>query len=743
MENHNNILVVEDSAVRAEMLRRLLETNGYNVTLAEDGREALSLLRAYRPALIISDIIMPRMDGYELISAIKRDESMVDIPVLLLTTLSETDDIVRGLASQADGYLTKPYDPDFLLSKARSTLDAPVERKTMADHQEFRITVDGSLHTISIDPQSFMGLILSVYDNTIHTNQRLMRAERELQSLNRQLEQKVEERTAYLEAEIAKREKVEEHLLESRERLSSIVESAHDPIVGADSKGTIIAWNAAATRTFGYTPDEALGQSVNLIMPERFVEVHERALKRAVAKGSLYFDKHIREVFGLRKDGTEFPLESSVSSWKTSEGIFFTAILRDLTARRQAQKSERETKERMEALFNAATDSMWLLDVDGRVLAANRVAADGLGKTVQELLGKSFLELLPTDLAQKRQGRIEEVLRTGKPMRFEDRRNDRFFNISIYPVFNAAGEVTGTALFKADLTDRRRAEEELRSLGESLVGQNEELRAMAKELERKNEQAQTMTQQLWQAAKLATIGELAASIAHELNNPLATVSLRAEGLLSKTPSDHPNRRSLEIMQQEIERMGNLVANLLQFSRRYGKQISTVNVCDELDKTLELIHGHLRNHGIEVRRECAADVPSIQMDRQQLRQVFLNLITNAGDAMPTGGTLTIRVEVNFSATDHILIQVADTGVGIPPEAFERVVEPFFTTKPEGKGTGLGLPICKRIVEDYGGKLSLASEVGKGTNVSITFPPAQTSNTDYLRDGGGPYNDNGIG
>jgi signal transduction histidine kinase len=235
------------------------------------------------------------------------------------------------------------------------------------------------------------------------------------------------------------------------------------------------------------------------------------------------------------------------------------------------------------------------------------------------------------------------------------------------------------------------------------------------ELEMKSAEITEITQRLWQSAKLATIGELAASIAHELNNPLATVSLHVESMLGQTAPDEPRRQALKVVEQEIDRMANLVANLLQFSRRSREQISTVDVREEIDKTLELIHFHLRKQRIAVVREFADELPVIQADRQRLRQLFLNLIINAGDAMPQGGTLTIRV----SATDKVTVEIIDTGVGIAPKDLPRVMEPFFTTKPEGEGTGLGLPICRRIAKEHGGKLKIASEPGRGTTVRVVL------------------------
>jgi two-component system NtrC family sensor kinase len=237
------------------------------------------------------------------------------------------------------------------------------------------------------------------------------------------------------------------------------------------------------------------------------------------------------------------------------------------------------------------------------------------------------------------------------------------------------------------------------------------------ELRVKSEEINTMSRQLWQSVKLATMGELVASIAHELNNPLATVSLRVESLLMDVDPDSPLRREIGIIEQEVDRMGALVANLLDFSRSSGQRISAMNVHVEIENTLELVHYHFRNRSINVIQELVPDAPLIEADRQQFRQLLLNLFTNAGDAMPNGGTLTIRVSV---AEHEIMIEIADTGVGVATENLQRIMEPFFTTKPKGKGTGLGLPICRRIVQEHGGKLWITSAFNKGTTVHISLP-----------------------
>ncbi|MGE3807994.1 MAG: sensor histidine kinase [Gemmataceae bacterium] len=248
------------------------------------------------------------------------------------------------------------------------------------------------------------------------------------------------------------------------------------------------------------------------------------------------------------------------------------------------------------------------------------------------------------------------------------------------------------------------------------------------ELQTKTEELRAMSQQLWHTAKLATMGELAASIAHELNNPLATINLHLESLHEEAPRNSPGARRLEVIEQELDRMAKLVANLLQFSRPGQQQISTLDVHDELERTLEIIHYLFLKRKVRIARAYAAGLPLIQADRQKLRQVFLNLLMNAADAMPDGGALTLRTSTATLAGDRpaVEVELTDTGMGIAPADLARITEPFFTTKPEGKGTGLGLSICRRIVQEHHGTLEFASAVNQGTTVRVTLPLANGAN-----------------
>lgn len=383
------------------------------------------------------------------------------------------------------------------------------------------------------------------------------------------------------------------------------------------------------------------------------------------------------------------------------------AIERELNEaeNRRARRDAEEQLRLQSAAVQAAANAIVITDRSGKIIWVNPAFAQHTGYSLEEVRGKTprvlksgkhdrafYQEMWGEILAGKVWHRTIINRQKDGTLKHED--------LTITPIPDASGAITHFVGIKQDITERKQTEEALRSKNEELAG---------------------MTQQLWQASKLATMGELAASIAHELNNPLATVALRTENLLMQMPEGSDQRKPLEIISNEVDRMANLVNNLLQFSRRSHRQISTVDLNEEIANSIELVHYHLRTHKIEIKFQLDPSLPMIQADRQQLRQLFLNLLTNASDAMPNGGALTITTSKTLlEGAGGIQAEFADTGEGIAPNDLEKIWEPFFTTKPEGKGTGLGLAICRRVVEEHGGIIAIESTNGSGTKVRIVFP-----------------------
>jgi PAS domain S-box-containing protein len=384
----------------------------------------------------------------------------------------------------------------------------------------------------------------------------------------------------------------------------------------------------------------------------------------------------------------------------------------DVAERKLAEEALQSSEIHYRRLFESAKDGILVLDADtGQIVDVNPYLIEMLGFSKEELAGKELWEIGPfKDIVASKRA-FAELQQRGY-IRYEnlplESREGLVRQVEFVSNSYLAGESRVIQCSIRDITERKLAEEG----------------ALA-ELQTKTHELASMTQQLWQASKLATMGELAASVAHELNNPLATITLHAEVVAGQLAADDPHRRSLQVIEQEVERMTTLVSNLLVFSRR-SHQTSTINIAEELQNSLAFINYHLLSHRINVATDFANDLPSVQADRQQLLQVFLNLLTNASDAMPEGGTLTVRASHGGleNSAPAVVIEFLDTGKGVAPEDLPKLWEPFFTTKPEGKGTGLGLPICRRTVEEHGGTVDIESLPGKGTTVRIILPANDT-------------------
>ncbi len=261
MKKETSILIVEDSPTQALVLRHLLEEREYRVKAAESGKEALKILERHKPSLIISDIVMPEMDGFELTAAIKRDKRLCDIPVILLTALSDPEDVIRGLEAQVDFYLTKPYDDEFLLSKVEAVVSAPVEKKPTVGLQELVVNLWDKSWDVKVDPERALGLLASTYENAIQINRELQR-------------------------EIAERKRIEQELRHTMERLKemeSIIEiSPAVAFVRHATEKWPLAFISDNVLQFDYEAEDLLNGSItyfDIIHPDDREEVFAEVAK--------------------------------------------------------------------------------------------------------------------------------------------------------------------------------------------------------------------------------------------------------------------------------------------------------------------------------------------------------------------------------------------------------------------------------------------------------------------------------
>lgn len=779
------VLIVDDSLTVRKDLEDAFSEAGFHAVLCADLAAARDALKQEPIVLCVLDVLLPDGDGLDLLREIRANPSAANIPVLLLSTEADVRDRVRGLVVGADGYLGKPYDRRHVIDRAgelirqhsalpgtplaaliliiedsltfRQELCSALEsrgygvRAAETGEEGLRLAAQLRPHAVVVDGQ-LPGIDGATVVRRLRSDTALrhipcllltasMDKEYELRALDAGADSYVrkEEGTEVILARLATvlRSGVAPTSLETQisllgpkrilavddsptflEALTEELEKEQYEVIQAQS-------GEEALRTLTAEPVDCI--LLDLVMPGMTGEEACRRIKslpkcRDIPVMILTAHKDQEALLSCLKAGADDYIPKAV------EFDVLKGRVRAQLRRKQYEGENRLIQEvvwtlrKSEALlgglFESAPDAIIVSDRNGRMVRINAQSEAMFGYSRAEALNQPVAFLLPDRFHEQYEAFLQSFL--AQPQRRAlgldrelraCRKDGSEFPVDVMlgPVQTEEGLLVLATV--RDITERKRMELALQA---------------------KNEEVREVSQQLWQTAKLATMGELAASIAHELNNPLGTVSLGIEELLSQTPPDSPAHHELKVMEQETERMARLVANLLQFSRPGHQQVSTFDVRNEIEKTLELSFFFLRKRNITLLREFAADLPLIQGDRQKLRQVFLNLIVNASDAMPQGGTLTVRAFGGALADDKpaIVLEFADTGIGIPPENLAKILEPFFTTKPEGRGTGLGLAICRRIVHEHHGVIDLTSELGKGTTVRVTLPIRNGENGKHL-------------
>src|SRR2546426_1789073 len=333
------ILIVEDSPTQAKQLQYILEQHGYSLSTVRNGREALASIGQRPPALVISDIIMPEMDGYELCRQIKQEDKLKSISVILLTSLIDPADVVRGLEAGADSFIFKPYDEPYLLTQVASTLANWRLRETERTQMGVEIFFAGRKFFITSDRLQILNLLLSTYEAAVQKNRELALAQDELRHVNDRLEAKVRERTAALEAEVIEHRQAEEALRQSQQRSRAVVETAMDGLITMDHEGRIVDFNAAAEQIFGYRGSEVIGQPLaDIIIPPPLREQHRRGLAHYLATGEAPVLGRRIEIVGQRADGSMIPVELTITQMPGAGAPMFTGFLRDITERKRAEQ---------------------------------------------------------------------------------------------------------------------------------------------------------------------------------------------------------------------------------------------------------------------------------------------------------------------------------------------------------------------------------------------------------------------
>lgn len=661
-----DIMVVDDNPANLRLLADMLVQQGYKVRSFPLGRLALAGAMKRAPDLILLDINMPEMNGYEVCKCLKSTEELSAIPVIFLSALNETQDKIKAFQSGAVDYISKPFQFEEVHARVETHLKLHgLERALRLQNERLEEAVAARTHELA---------------------ERVQQAEAARRNL---------------EDEIQEHRRTDAALKESEERYRVVAETATDAIVTIDEGGTIRFANRAAERIFGHGIAKMLGQSLTMLMPKhlRHRHVARFCFSQYLATEQRHNDWEPITLPGLHESGKEIPLEVSIGEYHKDGKRSFTGIVRDITERKQAEEVLRQSEVQYRLLFQLNPHPMWVYSKESlRFLAVNNAACQDYGYSTDEFLTMTLPDICPADSTSARAD-FTRVTTTALPTE----------QTRLY-------QKKGGALVTAEVTEHPIP----------FAGQDALLAIATDITERKH-----LEEQFHQAQRLESVGRLAGGVAHDFNNLLTVINGYADMVITELPEDSSMRDSLGQIRLAGERAAVLTKQLLAFSRRQLVHPTVVNI-NSIVLDVQTMLQRLIGEDIGIRATLAPDLGHVLVDAGQLQQIIMNLAVNSRDAMPDGGTLTIKTcNHTFDATDagahqgvgqgpHAMLSVTDTGTGMSREVQERIFEPFFTTKPQGVGTGLGLATVYGVVKQAGGWIWVYSEPGFGTTFKIYFP-----------------------
>ena len=666
-ENQNaTLLIVDDDSAARERLREIFETAQYRVVTASEAASALRVLKGVRCDLVALDLEMPGVDGLALCKLLRAQPTTSKLPIIALSESDDEAHKVQAFTAGADDYITKPSTPGELLS--RVSLHVRTSQREWAligSNRELRFLSDiGRGLLRALEPEQLVRRVAGATYDAIDA------------SLC----------AAYV---AVGRDK---HALCVFDR-----EGAADDVTVLDREA-LQAWLRSTESNNSLLlfeqPKFFLRDDIHVaefIVPFRFA---------GRAKGALIVAFDRREECGETERRLIEAAAQQTSLAAHICSLYQAARDQSVSLAREVEKrtAESEAQKRLiEAIVDSLPLSLYAIDREYRVVAWNRNRELGeLGIPRGSVLGKNVFDVLTRQPRDVLEEEFERVFESGEIERIEqetstEKGDIRHWVISKIPMWaDTTGTVSHVITVGEEITDRVQAN-----------------RAVAR------------------AEKLAAVGRLAAGVVHEINNPLATISACAESLEARvnegafegSPALEDLRDYLGLIRSEAFRCKSITMGLLDFSRTRTSDHVTIDLADVIRSAARLLSHQRRNSAVEFRLEIASDLAYVSGDPGQLQQAIIALAANAIDAMMDhGGTLTIS---GRNESEKVVVEVSDTGIGIPPENLTKIFEPFFTTKEIGRGTGLGLAVCYGILTEHGGTLNVQSTVGTGTTFTITL------------------------
>jgi two-component system NtrC family sensor kinase len=657
------ILVVDDEYLTVEALRTRLQFEGYRSIGALSGGEALEILEAsLLPGADPVDLIilarsMPEMNGLEVCRRIKSDPQLKHVPVLILTALASARDMVTGLDTGADDYVTKPYNERELLARIKALLrSSRMEQELFHRNQQL----------------AALNKVVTAITSSIRRDDILSATLRGIPDLL------PVEACSLLIEEPRDSRRFQRHLSirGSQMPITQSIDPGQGLIGRVLQTGRFLISNAATGDPhFHPEPDRPGGQETRSVLIVPLV-VKERVIGAIEA-----FNRRRGEFDSSDRDLLHSVAASVAIAWENAQ------LFGDL---RRAYRQVEATAGTLQALFDGITDGLYIVDRQWRIVTANQGRAQQAGVAPTSLTGKTCFHALYRRKARCAACMMSETMESGAGMHWVERQlssegSSTEWELHTYPIFDRQGQVRQAILLRREVTEQRRLEASLA-----------------------------------QAERLAAVGQLAAGVAHEINNPLTAIIANAQFLREDLAADGEAFQSAELIAKAGERASRVVRRLLDFARQEEAGQQAVDVNESLRESLILLEHQLSAAGIQLQSEWAPDLPSIRADPDRIQNIWLNLLVNARDALETQPGERIITTQTRRRGQQVEVIISDNGPGIPEKEISRIFHPFYTTKSPGKGTGLGLSTSYRTVDQLGGRIEINSELGQGTSVIVQLP-----------------------
>lgn len=741
MSDRGLVLIVDDDVSSAMTLQALLEKDGYSVNRTASGPHILEAVTASEAKLVLLDTHLAHANPFDLLVEFKQSPFARDIPVIFMTTLDDAEARAKGLES-GDDLIVKPYDTREILARIERQVTVSTVRMALRESEaKFRSVMESAIDAIiSGDAEgrirSWNSAATALFQfaeaEVIGQPIELIIPERYRESHQQGIHRvssggpsHVIGKTVELAAirkdgtefpvelslatwllddkryytgiirDISERKQAEQ-------KFRSVTESAIDAIISADHTGVIVSWNKAATRILGYTEEEAVGQRLELIIPERFHEMHRNGMARFTATGEAHVIGTTVELFARTKRGDEVPIELSLSTWMVREERYYSGIIRDIGERKRAEDALRNSEQA-------------LREKSEELKRKNEVLEETLNR-LNEANNQLIIQEKMASLGKLSAGMAHEL---NNP---------------------AASAQRGAAQLQAKFLEwqsiqLKMGEQKLDPMHlEKLV----ELDQLARERARKPADLNALSRSDKEAALERWLTERGIEHAWEPVPALVSLGYGERDLEALATHFTPQQFALVIawlscthaiysLVAEIGlgtgRISEIVKALKTYTYMDQAPIQSVDVREGLDNTLIIFHNKLKQ-GVTVRREYAEDLPVIQAYAGELNQVWTNIIDNAIDAMDGKGTLIVRAR---REDPWVVVEIEDDGRGIPGEIQSKLFDPFFTTKGPGEGTGLGLNISRNlVVQKHHGQITVTSKPGRtcfSVRLPIDFNPAE--------------------